>query len=130
MKDIQSKQDIEQLIRVFYDKLWDDEAIGIYFDHVKPIFDSEHLSQLVSFWSPILLYEGSYRGRVIDKHIKIDEIKRLEKSHFDRWLELFHQSIDELFQGARAEAAREKSVLMAKLILFKVEASRKPGFIA
>jgi hemoglobin len=37
----------------------------------------------------------------------------LSKAHFDRWVELFHGTVDELFAGEKAEMAKQRATLIA-----------------
>ena len=39
------------------------------------------------------------------------------KEHFDRWLQLFNQTIDELFEGQIAENARKRAASIARIML-------------
>jgi hemoglobin len=53
---------------------------------------------MYSFWSSILLGEESYTGRPFPKHLPLP----IKQKHFDRWLELFHQTINDNFEGKLA----------------------------
>jgi hemoglobin len=37
----------------------------------------------------------------------------LSKEHFDRWVELFHTTVNELFTGEKAEMAKQRATLIA-----------------
>jgi hemoglobin len=52
------------------------------------------------FWQTILLEEHTYSGSPL--HIQLP----IAKEHFDRWMEIFTSTTDELFAGATAEEAK------------------------
>jgi hemoglobin len=57
----------------------------------------------------------------------MDKRMTLNKEHFDRWLVLWNETVDEVFAGEIADMAKNKAALMANLINMKVEMSRS-GF--
>jgi hemoglobin len=36
----------------------------------------------------------------------------LKKEHFDRWIELFNETVDALFSGEKAQLAKERAFLI------------------
>jgi hemoglobin len=48
--------------------------------------------------------------------------------HFEKWLELFHETVDELFAGEKAEEAKWRGNRMAEMFELKIEHHRKTGF--
>ena len=87
----------EAMVRVvvddFYRKARQDAVIGPIFNRVIP--DPEwpaHLDKIASFWSSMLLGTGTYSGRPMPKHLAIGD---LADRHFERWLNLFKQTVDE-----------------------------------
>ena len=62
------------------------------------------------------------------KHVSLP----IYKEHFDRWVALFHQTIDELYAGNIADDAKQRAVKMSELFqgkLNEIRASdRKPLF--
>jgi hemoglobin len=51
----------------------------------------------------------------------------VDKSHFDRWLQLFHATLSDLFTGPKAEEAKQRSVLMARMFQFKLAEYARTG---
>ncbi|HET7361851.1 MAG TPA: group III truncated hemoglobin, partial [Salinimicrobium sp.] len=86
----------------------------------------EHLDKMYRFWETILLYEKSYRGNPFMPHSELP----VEKEHFDRWLKLFHETLNENFTGKIAEEAKWRSNKMAEMFQMKLEyfknSSKKP----
>lgn len=105
MKEIESKADVELLIDTFYQKLVKDEVVSHFFAHLDL---KEHLPKVVSFWSFILLDEAGYNANMMTKHAGLN----LDEASFDRWLKLFHETVDEFFMGEKAELAKQRSTLI------------------
>jgi hemoglobin len=47
----------------------------------------------------------------------------LQKQHFDRWLALFNETIDELFQGDLAQQAKQRAAVIGWTINSKMNPS-------
>ncbi len=129
MRDIENKDDIEILINSFYEKVKKDEKIGFIFNDTVGNDWSHHLPVMYHFWDMVLFSKPGYEGSPVRKHVELDKHIKLEKEHFDRWLELWNGTIDALYAGEMADHAKNKAALMANLIHLKVEMSRTDNFI-
>lgn len=127
--DIETKSDIEKLVNSFYAKAMKNETIGYFFNTIEAEKWQAHLPVMYSFWASILLGEATYKGNVMHKHIDLNQLKPLEKSHFDTWLNLFLTTVDELFEGEVADEAKRRANLMSDLMQFKIGQSQNKGFI-
>ena len=91
---------IHTVVHAFYDKVRQDELLG-------PVFNSRipadqwpiHLNRMCDFWSSSFLRTDRYDGRPLPPHLGIAE---LSDAHFERWLELFHRTVDECCSPASA----------------------------
>jgi hemoglobin len=82
---------IEKLVRAFYVRVQADPLIGPVF--AARVKDWEpHLQQMFSFWASVALMTGTYHGRPMQKHLPLP----VDGRHFDRWLELFSATANEL----------------------------------
>lgn len=118
--DIQSRDDVTKLVTAFYAKAVPDAVIGHFFTEVVKLSWEKHIPLIVEFWSGILLGEGSYRANVMEVHQKIDRLEKLEQQHFDRWLQLWAQTVNELFAGPKAEEAIQRSQSIAQIMLYRL----------
>lgn len=79
------------LVHGFYSKVRADPVLG-------PIFASRitdwkpHLERMVSFWSSVALMTGRYHGRPAPAHTSLP----INAAHFDRWLQLFRLTAQEV----------------------------------
>jgi hemoglobin len=124
LTDVQTRVDVELLVNTFYDRVKADEVIGYIFNEIIGQDWSHHLPVMYMFWETILLQKPGYMGNPVGKHIEIDRRIALKQEHFDRWLQLWHQTVDDLFSGTIAEEAKKRAGLMIELIKMKVDMAR------
>jgi hemoglobin len=122
-KDIEDVEDIKLLVNSFYVKVKGDETIGYIFNDIAKVNWEAHLPRMYSFWETILLGKISFKGNPIIKHIELNERVQLTKEHFSQWLHLWHQTVDELFSGKIAEAAKNKAETIKDIMLAKLNNS-------
>lgn len=104
--DIETRADCEALVRAFYGQALRDPVIGWLFTDVAKLDLESHVPQITSFWETILLAGHSYRGGAFRPHAALNMKVPLRAGHFERWLWLWHTTVDELFAGERAELAK------------------------
>lgn len=102
---IQSRQEIIHIVDSFYTKVRADELIGPIFNDVAKVDWDEHLPKLYNFWEDLILGSDNYRGRPFPPHMKLD----LKIEHFERWLSLFTQTVDENYSGLKAEEIKARA---------------------
>jgi hemoglobin len=114
-KDIQTKEDIVQLVDVFYTRVLGDEKLAHFFAHLN--FET-HKPKMVHFWSFVLLDEPGYTTNVFDKHANL----RANSADFNEWVSLFHTTVNELFEGEKAEAAKFRATTLGYTFGSKLDA--------
>ncbi|MDN5924061.1 MAG: group III truncated hemoglobin, partial [Xanthomonadales bacterium] len=97
-----SPDDISALVDCFYDKVRLDPLIGPVFNAAVHDWNA-HKRLLVSFWSSLLIERGSYHGNPLMKH----RGHGIENQHFERWLRLWHETSDALFDAETAGVFQE-----------------------
>jgi hemoglobin len=113
-RDILDRADIERLARAFYAKAFDDTMIGYLFTDVAELDLEAHLPRITDFWETVLLGTGSYSGGAFAVHQQLNELSPLRGGHFERWITLWSQTIDELFAGPTAEQAKTHARRVAR----------------
>jgi hemoglobin len=101
------------LVRAFYGRALADPIIGFLFTDVAKLDLEEHVPRITNFWDTILLGAHSYGGGAFRPHIELHLKVPLTRGHFDRWLFLWAMTVDELFEGERAELAKSHAVRVA-----------------
>jgi hemoglobin len=109
LKDIATEQDIKTLVDSFYAKVNQDELLGPVFNEVARVNWDHHLPTMYRFWSTLLLHSMTYRGKPFPKH----EVLPVRKEHFERWVSLFCQTVEEHFEGPKAREARGYALSIA-----------------
>lgn len=128
MKDIENRKDIEQLVNAFYARVLKDDKIGFFFNEIVQIDWDKHFPIMYDFWETILFDTMKYKGNPMTKHIVLSKKEPMTAAHFERWLELWNQTVDEHFGGERASEAIKRAKMIADLMKFKTangDASRK-----
>jgi hemoglobin len=104
--DIRARSDLETLVRTFYGRAMADPVIGFIFVDVAHLDLEEHVPVITSFWETVLLGAGTYSGGAFRPHAALDRKVTLRPGHFARWVALWDETVDELFDGPVAEAAK------------------------
>ncbi len=75
---------------------------------------------MYGFWENAIFYSGTYSGNPIFVHDRIHQIHPMKPAHFDRWVKLFLSNVDELFEGANTELAKQRAVSIATVMQIKI----------
>lgn len=99
---------IDALVEGFYARVRNDHLIGPIF--AERIEDwAPHLAQMKLFWSSVALSTGVYEGRPMPKHLPLP----IDARHFDRWLELFRETVRDLCPPVAADHFIERAERIA-----------------
>ena len=125
-KDITDLADIKLLVDTFYDSIREDALLKDIFNNKIEDRWPQHLQKMYSFWQTVLLEEHTYNGSPFIPHAKLP----VDIAHFERWLQLFFTTIDDLFEGEKAEKAKWQGQRMAEMFHSKIEYYNKnPGTV-
>jgi hemoglobin len=119
--DIESRMDIELLMATFYEKVKKDDTIGYIFNDIAKINWEHHIPIICDFWETLLLNATSYSKNAMAVHYTLNRKVPLEERHFQRWLQLFFETVDDLFTGDIATMAKKKAKSIAALMQFKMK---------
>ncbi len=119
-KDIKNRQDIETFITAFYERVKQDETIGIIFTKIVPINWKHHIPLITDFWESILLDNPVYKNNAMEAHYSLNKIFPLQKKHFDAWLKIFNSTLDEMFEGDKVVLAKKRAQSIAILLEHKM----------
>lgn len=113
MHDLDSRKHIEILVGTFYNKVKGDPLLGPAFSHLDW---GHHLPIMVDFWTSMLLGDMSYQGNPFQKHIGLP----ITTEHFSQWLKLFTATVNENFEGPKAEEAISRANSIAGIFQHKL----------
>ena len=118
MNDIRDKEDVKIFVDAFYKKVRIDSILGPVFAAKIPNDNwPPHLERMYSFWHTVLFAVRDYVGNPFSKHATLP----IQGNHFERWVKLFIETIDEHFAGERAEDAKMRAIKMGQLFQSKLE---------
>ena len=120
MKDIEVRADIIRLIDTFYEKIKVNPLLGPIFIEVVLLNFEQHLPILYDFWCTVLLGEQSYHRNAMEAHLALAKKTPMTKGHFDEWLLIFTATVDELYQGEKADEIKYRAQSIAGLMLHKI----------
>jgi len=116
-KDITTLDDVKIVVDTFYAKIQKDDLLKDIFNNVIRDNWHEHLEKMYRFWQTVLLKEHTYYGSPFPPHAKLP----VDAEHFQRWIKLFYETLDELFAGERTEEAKWRAEKMAQMFQYKIE---------
>tara|TARA_R110000868_G_scaffold336355_2_gene597135 strand:- start:665 stop:1054 length:390 start_codon:yes stop_codon:yes gene_type:complete len=120
-EDILNIDDVKLLVDHFYDKVREDALLADIFNNRIGEKWSEHLEKMYRFWQTVLLEEHTYFGSPFLPHANLP----VDKAHFERWLSLFDETVNEQFTGQKAERAKWQGARMAEMFLSKIKYHKK-----
>lgn len=121
--DITTREDIKQIISQFYEKLLADEQMYPFFDKIVASNHLEkHLEIITDFWEDLLLDTRSYSNNVLQKHLDAHQKLSFKKEHFDLWLGYLLTTINNSFEGLKADQmiARARSIATVMQVKFNL----------
>ncbi|WP_370476511.1 group III truncated hemoglobin [Tamlana flava] len=123
--DIKNREDVYLLVSLFYKKVRQDSVLGPFFNETIKDWDA-HLKRLTTFWESSLFLKTKYLGNPLDAHVRADKehSHSITDLHFGLWLNLWFQTIDELFEGDYAENAKHRARKMGTFLYLKIFEAR------
>ena len=116
MKEIETREDIIEMVNGFYDAVRKDELLGPVFNEVIKDKWEEHLNTMYNFWQTVLLHEHAYKGAPFIPHRNLPVSER----HFQRWLALFNENLKNNFTGVLALEAQLSANKIARMFMIRM----------
>jgi len=117
MKTIENRKDVSQLVNQFYSKIRKDDLLGPIFNGSIPEEKwPHHLEKLTDFWETNLFGIAKFKGNPTLKHriVDIQQNNTITENHFNHWLSIWFATIDEIFEGRRADMAKDAATRMGR----------------
>lgn len=124
-QDLKNRADIYVLVSSFYEKVRKDDVLGPFFNKTIEDWD-KHLEHLTTFWESSLFLKTRYTGDPLRAHISVDSAfdNSITEMHFGIWLNLWFETINDLFEGDYAENAKRRARKMGTFIYLKIFEAR------
>ncbi|MBK5221463.1 MAG: group III truncated hemoglobin [Acidimicrobiia bacterium] len=105
MPDLDTRTQIHDFIVGFYRAIIFDEVLEPVFDEVAEVDWAAHIPRLVDYWCRVLLGDPSYVGAMFAVHQHVHDIEAFRPEWFDRWHQLFVDTLVAGWSGPNAERA-------------------------
>ncbi len=116
LKEIKSIDEIKLMVDTFYDNVNKDDLLSPIFNDIAGVNWELHLPKMYDFWNSILFGTAEYNGQPFPPHLKLP----INQTHFDRWIELFDKTIDDLFIGEKAVEVKMRAATIARVFSSKI----------
>ena len=129
-KDIENREDVFLLVSEFYKKVRKDPVLGPFFNRVIKDWEA-HIERLTTFWESSLFMtknlEHRYHGNPLEVHIEVDRQNdhAITQVHFGLWLNLWFETLDELFEGEYTENAKNRARKMGTFLFMSIFQARQ-----
>ncbi len=123
--ELKDKNDIKVIVDTFYDKIRLNEVLGPIFVDLMHVNWDKHLPKMYNFWNMILFDEPGYEGHPLKPHLEINQKVKLTPFHFDTWLNLFDETVDQLFEGEKAVEIKLRAKNVAMSWAYKIDYMNK-----
>lgn len=125
-KEIQDRNDVQCLVETFYGKIRKDKILGPIFNGIITNWE-DHLELLTDFWETQLFLKRKYSGNPVTVHQEVDDKMNhsITSEHFGLWINLWFETIDELFEGETAWIAKNRAQKMSTMLYIQIYQNRK-----
>jgi len=117
LHDVTDRADLELLLGAFYRRVLADDVLRPVFVDVMHLDLARHLPVVTGFWERVLFQSGDYRGQAMEVHRGVHRQVPLTAEHFQRWLELWGETLGVHFRGPVADQAQAHARRMAGVFL-------------
>lgn len=130
--DIATRADIVRMVDTFYSLVREDDLLGPIFNDVAHVDWSAHLPKMYDFWEAVLFGRAVFKGNPLAVHLALAQRTSITGREFDRWIALFHATVEGLFEGevadmARLRASRIATTMQHHLVLSGCDVAQPEG---
>jgi hemoglobin len=117
---------IDALVRSFYRDVATDDLLGPVFEAAGVDWPA-HIDKLRAFWAWQLLGEPGYEGNPLRAHEPVHAREPFQPEHYERWLTMFTEAIDDHLTGPLADVAKGRAAKMAHALERLLAGHHGPG---
>jgi hemoglobin len=115
VRDLDDHADVAEMVVRFYRLVAMDDLLGPMFNDVAKVDWGEHLPKLTAFWCRALFSTPGYEGNPYRAHQLVHAKAAFTAAHFERWLDLFEETIDAGWVGPNVERAKALAHKVARV---------------
>ncbi len=113
-RDLDTTEQVGEMVTRQYVDVVQDELLEPYFNFAPGFIDWQaHIDSVSDYWCHVVLYAPDYQIDVIEAHRTLHDTDPFTPELFDRWLEIFHDTVDGGWTGPHAERAKKRATGMA-----------------
>lgn len=105
--DLDDSHEVTTFVHQFYEQVSRDDLLGPVFNEVAQVNWAEHMPKLAAFWCRVLFGTAGYTGNPFAAHRRIHDMKPFTVAHFERWLALFHDTLDRNWSGPNVDKMKD-----------------------
>jgi hemoglobin len=113
-RDLDDPGQVAELVRRFYADVAQDDLLGPMFNDVAKVDWSQHLPKLTAFWTRFLFGTLGYEGNPYRAHQLIHARRPFTAAQFERWLDLFFETLDLGWVGPNVDRVKAHATKVAR----------------
>jgi hemoglobin len=120
-RDLDSAAEIFEMVTRQYVDVVQDELLQPHFDFGPGFIDwRAHIGAVTDYWCHVVLYAPDYEIDVIEHHRPLHERAAFGPALFDRWLNIFSDTVDGGWTGPNATRAKKRATGMARAMAHRL----------
>jgi hemoglobin len=113
-RDLDTEDEIVEMVTRQYVDVGQDDLLQPYFNFGPGFIDWQaHIRTVADYWCHVLLYAPGYDIDVIEQHRRLHDTTPFTPELFDRWLQIFHDTVEGGWSGPKATMANKRATGMA-----------------
>lgn len=113
-RDLDTEDEIFEMVTRQYVDVGQDALLQPYFDFGPGFIDWQaHIRTVTDYWCHVLLYAPGYEIDTIESHRHLHDAAPFTPELFDRWLQVFEDTVDGGWAGPKADEAKKRATGMA-----------------
>jgi hemoglobin len=113
-RDLDTPEEIFEMVSRQYVDVVQDDLLEPYFNFGPEFVDWQaHIQSVTDYWCHVVLYAPDYEIDVLESHRHLHEQDPFTPDLFDRWLQIFHDTVDGGWMGPNATRAKKRATGMA-----------------
>ena len=125
-RDIATDNDVGVVVRRFYRAVIADPLLGPLFERFGVDWP-RHIPKLEQYWEYVLLDRPSAAVNTIAAHAPVQRATPFGRRHIERWLELWEETVDELYVGPVAARAKGRARQVGRALQAVARRQRGPN---